>query len=253
MRLFVLAAGKGTRLWPLTKTTPKILLDTGKGLTLLDKQIQNAIESKNIDEVVLITGYLTDQIEQHMEKNYTGKINYKIVYNPFYDVSNNLLSLWVAHHLMEEKDFAITNGDNLYRPGTYDDVIGQVNNREGIFLTIDFKEEFDDDDMKVSFGKNDKITRVHKDIPLSKTSAESVGLSIVSGAVARKNFVEKLIELAKNMEYRNKFWLEIYNSFIDENGLEIQKLEIPHTSWQEMDFHPDIELIRKYLTTRDFD
>ena len=54
MRLFVLAAGKGTRLWPLTKTTPKILLDTGSGLTLLDKQIENAIESKEIDEVVLI-------------------------------------------------------------------------------------------------------------------------------------------------------------------------------------------------------
>ena len=36
MRMFILAAGTGSRLFPLTKNTPKSLLDLGDGVSLLD-------------------------------------------------------------------------------------------------------------------------------------------------------------------------------------------------------------------------
>ena len=68
MKLFILGAGKGTRLYPLTKNTPKLLIDLGDGLTLLGKQIENAIESKCIDEVIVITGYLQHQIENKIKE-----------------------------------------------------------------------------------------------------------------------------------------------------------------------------------------
>ncbi|MCK4980246.1 MAG: CTP--phosphocholine cytidylyltransferase, partial [Candidatus Delongbacteria bacterium] len=36
MRAIIIAAGKGTRLYPLTKNTPKSLLEIGNGITMLE-------------------------------------------------------------------------------------------------------------------------------------------------------------------------------------------------------------------------
>ena len=93
MRLIVLAAGKGTRLLPLTKETPKILIDAGGG-TILDKQMENAIDSKYITEVLIITGHLSHKIEDHL-KRYRDKIKIDVLFNPFYDISNSR-----GHHII---------------------------------------------------------------------------------------------------------------------------------------------------------
>ena len=39
-------------------------------------------------------------------------IDFLIIYNPFFDISNNLLSLWQERHEMES-DFIIINGDDI--------------------------------------------------------------------------------------------------------------------------------------------
>ena len=54
MKLFILAAGKGTRLWPLTRNTPKSLIDISDGTTLLERQIEAAINSEIFEEIIII-------------------------------------------------------------------------------------------------------------------------------------------------------------------------------------------------------
>lgn len=39
MRAIILSAGRGTRMMPLTANTPKCLLDIGRGLTVLESQL----------------------------------------------------------------------------------------------------------------------------------------------------------------------------------------------------------------------
>ena len=53
MKILILAAGKGERLYPLTKNTPKPLIDLGDGETLLEKQLKSLSDSKVIDEVII--------------------------------------------------------------------------------------------------------------------------------------------------------------------------------------------------------
>jgi choline kinase len=245
MKLFILAAGVGSRLYPLTKNTPKSLLDLGDGTTLLERQIENAIHSKYIDEVIIITGYKTEQIEAKV-KDLEKKIKITIVYNPFYDVSNNLISLWCAHHLMND-DFIITNGDNIYKDTVYDKIIQAASEKKDtIQITLDYKDHYDDDDMKITFDGNGHISRIHKDIPTENAKAESVGLVVVKGSKSKKIFVDQLLSLVKNKEYINKFWLEIFNVLI-QNYIIIDYIEIDKDDWREMDFHPDIEIIKQEM------
>lgn len=245
MKLFILAAGVGSRLFPLTKNTPKSLLDLGDGTTLLERQIENAIHSEDINEVVIITGYKTEQIEAKI-KDLQKQIKITIIYNPFYDVSNNLISLWCAHHLMDE-DFIITNGDNIYKDTVYEAIISHAKQKDNtIQVTLDYKDHYDDDDMKITFDENGHISRIHKDIPTEAAKAESVGLVVIKGEKSRKIFLYQLLSLVKDKEYINKFWLEIFNALI-QNHITINHVEIDENDWREMDFHPDMEIIKQEM------
>ena len=244
MRLFILAAGTGSRLMPLTKNTPKSLLDLGDGTTLLERQLNNAIDSGIIDDIIILTGYKKEQIEAKILE-YKDRIKIKTIYNPFYENSNNLFSLYFAFNLMTQKDFIITNGDNVYVKGIYEKV-NAVAPEEAITITIDYKDEYDEDDMKVTFLEDKLVKKVHKEIPLDKTDAESVGLAFVKGKLSRKLFKKKVVQMIKDETNINKYWLVIFNELVKE-GIPINSAEIKESDWREMDFHPDLKNLRELV------
>ena len=55
MKCVILAAGKGTRLRPLTEDTPKPLIKVS-GKTLLDRIVESLPSA--VDELIIVTGYL---------------------------------------------------------------------------------------------------------------------------------------------------------------------------------------------------
>jgi len=241
MRIIVLAAGKGERLMPLTRNTPKPLLDIGNGKTLLELQLESMEKSGVINEVVLVIGYLADQIEAKLNFYRKGGVKIETIYNPFFDISNNLISLWLARHYMD-MDFMITNGDNIFRYEVFSRLV-KNNDKEGIFLTISKKQSYDDDDMKVII-EDSKVIRVSKLIDNKDADAESVGLAMVRGEKYRKIFVKTLEFLVRDREYINRFWLEVFNK-LSENCVHITPFEIDgEREWREVDFHFDLEDVR---------
>lgn len=228
---------------PLTRNTPKPLLDIGKGVTLLEKQLENIQKSRVIDEVVLVIGHLAEQIEVKIKMHKENGLRITTIYNPFYEISNNLISLWLANPKMDD-DFIITNGDNIFDSDVFSDLVNK--HEEGIFLTINKKNEYRDDDMKVKL-KDNIISRVSKSIDSNDADCESVGLVLVKGQKYRQIFNDNLEKLARNKEYINKFWLEVFN-LMSSNGIIIRPFEIDgKNKWKEIDFHLDLDEARKLL------
>ena len=62
MRVVILSAGRGTRMLPLTRNTPKALLDLGHGITVIESQL-NSIRDAGVKEVSLVLGFLAEQVE----------------------------------------------------------------------------------------------------------------------------------------------------------------------------------------------
>jgi choline kinase len=151
MRAFLISAGKGTRLYPLTKNTPKSLLEVGEGLTLLEAQL-HSLQEAGIVDITIIVGYRAEQIEAKLQK-YNKDFNINTVYNPFYDVSNNLISIWMARHLMQD-EFITINGDDMFTSSVIKNLMKSKNN---ITMVMDEKDDYDgiEDFMRSNMGSED--------------------------------------------------------------------------------------------------
>ena len=117
MKAIILAAGSGTRLRPYTNGKPKCLLDIGS-TSILEHQINN-IRDCGINEVVIVVGFRFERVEDFL-RSYDGlgmRIN--TLYNPFYQSTNSLVSLWIARSEFDE-DLVVMNGDDVYEIGVLD-------------------------------------------------------------------------------------------------------------------------------------
>jgi len=103
MRAILMAAGMGTRLRPLTLTTPKSLIEVN-GMSLLERQIIN-LKEVGIDEIIVLTGYLHEKFDDLVKK-----YNLIKVINDKYDIYNNIYTMYLVREYLE--DAFVIDADN---------------------------------------------------------------------------------------------------------------------------------------------
>ena len=91
MEAMILAAGKGSRLRPLTDNRPKALVEIA-GQTLLDRNIRKMI-SFGIKHIVINTHYLGEQIHDYVkQQNYNADIYFSDEIENLLDTGGGLLA-----------------------------------------------------------------------------------------------------------------------------------------------------------------
>lgn len=108
-RAIIMAAGKGTRMQPVTLTTPKPMIEVN-GKRMIDTVI-DGLHSHGIREIYVVVGYLKEKFEPLLQKY----PNVVLVENPYYDTCNNISSLYVVRDKIENA--IILDGDQIiYNP-----------------------------------------------------------------------------------------------------------------------------------------
>lgn len=108
MQAVILAAGRGTRMGALTDNLPKPLLEVA-GKTLLEHKFDALPEQ--INEIVLVIGYLGEMIRAKFGDSYKGKkITYVQQENP---VGGTMDALQQAKRILNGK-FLATNADDIH-------------------------------------------------------------------------------------------------------------------------------------------
>lgn len=107
----ILAAGLGTRLKPLTDSTPKALIKI-KDKTLLELQI-NKLKSEGFDQIIINVHHFADQIKNYLKVN-----NYFNCFIEISDESEKLLDTGgglkkASHFFSDKKPFLVYNVDVL--------------------------------------------------------------------------------------------------------------------------------------------
>src|SRR4030065_460360 len=110
VKAIILSAGQGRRLLPLTENTPKCLLPVSD-TPVLTWQI-DALLAVGIDEITIVAGFQVSLIEALLQQRYANYPKIKILFNPFFEVADNLASCWIARTIMDS-DFLLLNGDTV--------------------------------------------------------------------------------------------------------------------------------------------
>ena len=112
-RAIIMAAGLGKRMQPVSLHTPKPLIRVN-GIRMIDTVIQ-ALKQNGIHEIYVVVGYLKEQFST-LPQEYPGLT---LIENPYYDVYNNISSLYVARDHLE--NCIILDGDQIiYDPSIVD-------------------------------------------------------------------------------------------------------------------------------------
>ena len=72
----------------------------------------------------------------------------------------------------------------------------------------------------------------------------SVGLAVVKGEASRSLFRETLLEMVHDEHNLKAFWQESLNGVTGRGGT-VKLHEVPNDGWAEVDFHPDMEAMRR--------
>ncbi|MET1027923.1 MAG: phosphocholine cytidylyltransferase family protein, partial [Dongiaceae bacterium] len=170
MKAIILSAGQGSRLLPLTEGRPKCLLPLGSK-TLIEWQIW-ALTQGGVDDIAVVVGYHAPDVQALLKKLEGPKLKIRTVFNPFYKLADNLASCWLARHEMD-RDFVILNGDTVIEPAIFQRLLASP--AAPITVTIDKKDAYDSDDMKVHL-KGTRLLDIGKTLPPDRTEGESIGM-----------------------------------------------------------------------------
>ena len=107
MQAVILAAGKGTRTYPLTATRPKPLL-TAANKTIIEHNLEQL--DGLVQEAIIVIGYMGEMIKQKLG-NYFGKI--KLTYVEQTEQLGSGHALMLAKEHIDER-FIVLNGDDFY-------------------------------------------------------------------------------------------------------------------------------------------
>lgn len=171
MRAIILAAGMASRLRPLTDNTPKCLLKIGER-SLLQRSI-DALTSNGIKEIVIVTGYLHNLIEDFIREQYPN-VNVSFIHNDVYDSTNNIYSLWLARPKADGEEILLLDSDLLYDP----EIITRVLSTPAENILTLIRHDLGEEEMKVvTDGSSEgNIIEISKTCSPADAIGESLGI-----------------------------------------------------------------------------
>ena len=238
MKAIILSAGQGSRLGHLVDDRPKCLIDFS-GRSLLDRQL-DTLAANGVEEAVVVTGFHDELVERAIAARGGGP-KVRTVYNPFYKVADNTGSLYMAREELSG-DCLVWNGDTLVSRALMRCVVD--NDRSGICVTIDRKDSYDDDDMKV-VEDGGRLKAIGKRLE-GGVNAESIGL-LAFRAGGAERFREAIEQAMRTPEGTTIWYLRVINQLAQSS--DIWTLDIAGEEWGEVDFPEDVDRARE-LTAR---
>lgn len=228
----LLSAGQGSRMLPLTAERPKCLIEFS-GRTLIEWQIE-MLARGGVKRIDVVTGFMTDMVDDVLARIDDPRVTITTRFNPFYKVADNLGSCWIARDAMEG-DFLILNGDTLVSEA----IVRSVQQDRGwpITVTVDVKDGYDSDDMKVERA-GERLLRIGKTLTAEQSNAESIGFLAFrgEGSALFREAVRKAMRTPEGVQH---WYLKVIDSLAPTR--KVGTVSIQGEEWGEVDFLNDIE------------
>ena len=115
----LLAAGTGSRLYPLTQNSPKCLTLVNEKSIL--ERLVISLKQQGFKRFVIVTGYMENCIREFLGTK-SGNMTIEYIYSPLYKTTNNIYSLWIARERINEP-FILVESDLVFDVSQLDDMV----------------------------------------------------------------------------------------------------------------------------------
>ncbi len=232
MKAIILAAGKGTRLYPLTLEKPKCLLEVG-GKSVIDRQIA-AIHEMGIEDVVVVVGYKKEVIMSEVG----AKVRYRAYHN--FEETNNLHTLWSVKDELNNA-FICLFSDLIFDT----DVIRKAMESNDDICMVCNTHKILEGTMRIKLTDG-KFTGVGGHIPVSEGSGNFLGIAKFSKRGANL-LVSQMGEMVSG--HKNDYYT-IAIDVLAKKGIEIGYVNLHDSLWIEIDTREDLDRARQLLSNR---
>lgn len=241
MKAVILAAGIASRLRPLTDHKPKCLLEIGNKC-LLERAIDGLLEN-NLRDIVIVTGYLQEQIISFVSGHYPD-LKVEFIYNGKYASTNNIYSLWLAGESVRDQDILLLDSDILFDPALLKAVLDSEY-ENSLALNV---HPLGEEEMKVIPDTHGKVLEISKVCPIEQAIGESIGIEKMSRTYIR-HLYEELDRLILNEGKANVFYEVAFERLISQ-GQTFEIVDTTHFFSMELDTVEDFKQAVQHIPAK---
>lgn len=225
----LLAAGTGSRLFPLTENSPKCLTLVNDK-SILDRLLKN-LKSQGFAKLVIITGHLKECIMEYLGEK-SGDISIEYIHSPLYKTTNNIYSLWLARHVIKEP-FVLFESDLVLNSTLLDNMV--YPDRMAVALMQPWL-----NGTTVSVDKANRVTKFQKGTTDAYTDIRYKTVNIYSFSLSSwQAIVERLNQYITDGNV-NCYYETVFAEMIDNKSLSLESVSFDHKPWYEIDTLKDL-------------
>ncbi len=240
-KAIILAAGMGIRMGVLSEKIPKNMLQI-KNRSILHNQITQ-LYNCGIRSIYIVIGYKKEVIKEFINgilSNYPG-LSINFIENKIYDQTSAIYSLWLTKDILRNNHALYLNGDCFFEFN----VLKQIMDSNYESCTAIIKNQYNEEQVKVTINSNNRIMEISKTIQPAKTDGEFVGVTKMSHAFNQK-LVMALDELIEKENQIKKFAIDSFNLSIQKYQNEIYAEFVDNYQVIEIDTKQDYEQAKKF-------
>ena len=225
MKYILMVAGKGSRLQPLTLQHPKSMFKLDQNTTLIQRMVRLIQKLDEEADIVVVTGHMHKSIENELD-------HVTFVYNPFYEVTNSIASLWFARKHLDADNIVLIDGDIVMSESLMRDIVCVPVDRPIVLVDSSIKT---DGDYNVEIA-DDRVLVMSKD--LDSYYGEYAGLTKLDRKSAQlmKEEMENMVEEG----YYDQWYENALVQLIFKNDFCLYYKDICNYEWTEVDCVNDL-------------
>ena len=225
----LLAAGTGSRLYPLTQSSPKCLTLVNDKSIL--ERLLNNLKNQGFKRLVIVTGHEKDCIMDYLGEK-SGDITIEYIHSPLYKSTNNIYSLWMARNVINEP-FVLFESDLVMNSTLLDDMV--YPDRMAVALMQPWL-----NGTTVSVNKANMVTKFQKGTTDSYSDIRYKTVNIYSFSLLSWQAIVKRLNQYITEGSVNCYYETVFAEMIENKSLAFESVSFDHKLWYEIDTLKDL-------------
>lgn len=235
----ILAAGRGRRLLPLTKDTPKCLIRVD-GTPILHRQL-DALQKYAIRDVSIITGFKASIVKEYAQKNFSD-LNLNFVENLNHESTNTFYSLALAvQKIGSRAPLLLLNGDVVFHPKVIEAMVSGSPAKSFSAVVI---KKCGIEEIKAKVDLDGRILNLNKSLNPDDCMGEAVGINLFNPEFLG-SLRDRLVSCQD--ELRNEYFENAVEHVIQTAPHPLYARDISMYGSVEVDFPEDLKAAEDFI------